>query len=132
MEARCRLADLFELHPRLLWDTAILATQAALLDRFHDRPPRIDLDIRNVPGFGSGEMVLSIGNAGIDNGRLARFRRTYEPTRQVELASIAIAGLALHHAGSHEIRELRSRQRADYLVGDEGYLLEVAGHTASD
>ena len=47
MEARCRLADLFELHPRLLWDTAILATQAALLDRFHDRPPRIDLDIRN-------------------------------------------------------------------------------------
>jgi hypothetical protein len=80
MEAKCRLVDLQELHPRLLWDTAILAAQAVWLDRFQDRPLRISLDIRNAPGFGSGELVLSIDNAGIDDGRLARLRRTYEPT----------------------------------------------------
>ncbi len=111
-------------------------------------------------------MVLSIDNAGIDDGRLAHLRRTYEPTpfcygkktqqsqakqgppgsakssfkdtadaaadilrrlRQVELASTAIAGLALHHAGNHEIRDIAFRgSAADYLVGEEGYLLEVA------
>jgi hypothetical protein len=169
MEAKCRLADLLEQHPRLLWDTAILATQAVLLDRFHDRPPRINLDVRNVPGFGSGEMVLSIDNADIDNDRLALLRRTYDPIpfyaaekpqhpqakqdpaglarpsfkntadaaaailrrlRQVELASIAIAGLALHHAGNHEIRDIAFRGiAADYLIGEEGYLLAVAVRT---
>jgi hypothetical protein len=166
MQAKCRLADLLEQHPRLLWDTAILATQAVLLDRFQDRPHRISLDVRNAPGFGSGEMVLSIDNAGMDDGRLARLRRTYQPTpfdaakkaqqsqakqgpadsakalfkdtadaaaailrrlRQVELASIAIAGLALHNAGNHEIRDVAFRgSTTDYLVGEEGYLLEVA------
>jgi hypothetical protein len=166
MQAKCRLVDLLELHPRLLWDTAILATHAVLLDRFQDRPHRISFDVRNAPGFGSGEMVLSIDNAGIDDGRFARLRRTHPPTsfdsakkaqqpqaaqgptglarpsfketadaatailrrlRQVELASIAITGLALHYAGNHEIRDIALRgSAADYLVGEEGYLLEVA------
>ncbi len=166
MQAQCKLADLLDLHPRLLWDTAILATQAVLLDRFHDRPPRISLDVRNAPGFGSGELVLSIDIAEIDDDRLALLRRTYEPIpfyaaekpqqpqakqgpaglarpsfkdtanaaaailrrlRQVELGSIAIAGLALHHAGNHEIRDIAFRGcAADYLVGEEGYRLEVA------
>jgi hypothetical protein len=170
MQARCRLVDLPELHPRLPWDTAILATHALLLDRFQDRPHRISLDVRNAPGFGSGEMVLSIDNTGIDDGRFARLRRTYEPPapfyhakkarqpqakqvpagpakpsfkdtadaaldilrrlRQVELASIAIAGLALHHAGNHEIRDIALwGSGADYLVAEEGYRLEVAGRT---
>jgi hypothetical protein len=166
MQAKCELADLLELHPRLLWDTAIVATQAVLLDRFQDRPRRISLDVRNAPNFGSGEIVLSIDSFGMDDGRLARPRRTYEPTsvyaakeaqqsqakqgpagpakpsfkdtaaaaaailcrlRQVELASVAIAGLALHYAGNHEIRDIAFRgTAADYLVGEEGYLLEVA------
>jgi hypothetical protein len=44
------------------------------------------------------------------------------------LASIAIAGLALHHAGNHEIRDIAFRGSAsDYRVGDERYLLEVDG-----
>ena len=130
MEVSCRLVDLLELHPRLLWDTVILATHAVLLDRFQDRTHQINLDVRNVPGFGSSEMILSIDIAGIDVGRLARLRRTYETTRQVELASIAIAGLALHHAGNHEIRDIGIRgSAADYLVGEEGYLLEIGGRT---
>ena len=165
-QAKCKLADLLELHPRLLWDTAIVATQAVLLARFQDRPRRISLDVRNAPGFGSGEIVLSIDSFGMDDGRLALLRRAYEPIRfyagekpqqpqatqepaglarplfketadaaaailrrlrQVELAAIAIAGLAIHHAGNHEIRDIDFRgSAADCLVGEEGYLLEVA------
>ncbi len=169
MDAKCRLVDLPELHPRLLWDTAILAAHAVLSRRFQDRPHRISLDVRNAPGFGSGELVLSIDYAGIDDDRLAHLRRAFEPTlfyaakkapqpqanhglirpakptfkdtadaaaeilgrlMQVELATIAIAGLALHHAGNHEIRDIAFRGRpVDYLVGEEGYLLEVAWGT---
>jgi hypothetical protein len=130
MEATCRLVDLLELHPRLLWDTIILATYAVLFDRFQDRPYQLSLDAQNVPGFGSREMILSIDAAGIDRNRVASLRRTYETTRQVELASIAIAGLALHHAGNHEIRDIAIRgSAADYLVGEERYLLEVAGRS---
>ena len=40
--------------------------------------------------------------------------------RQLELASIAIAGLALHYAGNHEIRDIALRGIAvDYFVGEE-------------
>jgi hypothetical protein len=84
MEASCRLVDLLELHPRLLWDTVTLATQVVLLDRFQDRPHQINLDVRHAPGFGSTELTLSIDNAGVDDDRLARLRRTYEPARQGE------------------------------------------------
>jgi hypothetical protein len=130
MEVSCRLVDLLEMHPRLLWDTIILAAAAVLDDRFHDRPHPMILDVRDSPGFGSGEVILSIDYAGIDSDRVARLRRTYELMRQVELASIAIAGLALYVAGNHEIRDVAIRgSAADYLVGEEGHLLEVAGRS---
>jgi hypothetical protein len=130
MEATCRLADLLELHPRLLWDTIILATCGVLDNRFGDRPNQISVDVRNLPRYGSSEIILSIDSSGIDRDRVASLRRTYEVTRQVELASIAIAGLALYFGGGHEIRDIAIRgSAADYLIGEEGYLLEVAGRT---
>ena len=108
----------------------ILAAAAVLEERFRDRPHPIIVDVRDVPGFGSGEVILSIDHTGIDDDRIAKLRRTYESTRQVELASIAIAGLALYVAGNHEIRDVAIRgSAADYLIGEDGYLLEVAGRS---
>jgi hypothetical protein len=130
VEVTCRLVDLLDMHPRLLWDSIILAAAAVLGDRFQDRPQRLNLDVRDVPGFGSGEVILSIDPDGIDRDRVARLRRTYESMRQVEMASIAIAALGVFVAGNHEIRDVAIRgSAADYLVGKEGYLLEVAGRS---
>jgi hypothetical protein len=130
MEASCRLVDLLEMHPRLLWDTIILAAVAVLDDRFQGRTPRMILDVRDAPGFGSGEVILSIESSGIERDRVARLRRTYESPRQVEMASIAIAALGIFIAGNQEILDVAIRgSAADYLVGNEGYLLEVAGRS---
>src|SRR5579883_1934521 len=130
VEVSCRLLDLPEMHPRLLWDTIILAAAGVLEDRFHDLPRRMVLDVRDLPGFGSDELSLRIDPGGIDGDRITRLRRTYEPTRQVELAAIAIAGFGLHFAGHHEIRDVALRgSGADYLVGDDHYHLEIAGRT---
>jgi hypothetical protein len=118
------------MHPRLLWDTIILAAAGVLEDRFHDLPRRLVLEVRDIPGFGSDKLSLEIDTSGIDGDRIARLRRTYEPTRQVELAAIAIAGFGLHFAGNHEFRDVALRgSRADYLVGDENVRLEIAGRT---
>jgi hypothetical protein len=130
MEVACRLVDLSEMHPGLLWDSIVLAAAAILQERFDSVPYRLSLDVRNVPSFGTNELILNIYPNGIDVGRITRFRRTYEASRQVELAAIAIAGLGLHFAGSHEIRDVAIRgSAADYLVGGEHRRLEIAGRT---
>ena len=130
MDVSCRLLDLPTMHPRLLWDTIILAAAGVLEDRFHDLPRRLVLQVRDVPGFGSDRLSLDIDTSEIDGERIARLRRTYEPTRQVELAAIAIAGFGLHIAGNHEIRDVALRgSGADYLVGDENVRLEIVGRT---
>jgi hypothetical protein len=50
--------------------------------------------------------------------------------RLVELAAIAVAGLALFCAGGHQIRDVSLRgTSADYLIDDERHLLEVAGRS---
>ncbi len=61
---------------------------------------------------------------------MVRLRRTYEPSRLVELAGIAIAGLGLYHAGAHEIRDIALRGSvADYIVDEANHLLEIAGRS---
>ena len=61
---------------------------------------------------------------------MAQVRRTYEPSRLVELAAIAIAGLGLHHAGGHEIVDVAVRgSAADYLVDQAQQHLEIAGRS---
>ena len=48
----------------------------------------------------------------------------------IELAAIAIAGLALFAAGGHQIRDVALRgTSAHYLVDADGHLLEVAGRS---
>jgi hypothetical protein len=130
VEVLCRLVDLPEMHPRLLWDSIIVATAAILEDRFHELPRRMPLELQDIPGFGSDELTPNIDCGGIDGDRIARLRRTYEPSRQVELAAIAIAALGLSIAGNHEIRDVAIRgSAADYLVDEDGYQLEIAGRT---
>jgi hypothetical protein len=68
--------------------------------------------------------------AGVTADRIVRVRRTYEPSRLVELAAIAVAGAALHHTGGHEIRDIAARgSAADYLIDEANHHLEIAGRS---
>ena len=59
-----------------------------------------------------------------------RLRRTLEPSRQIELAAIAIAGIGLHLAGGHQIVNLALHgSGADYLVDADRVPLEIAGRS---
>ena len=125
-----RLADLPEMHPSLLWDDIAAAAVAAFEDRSFAPPFELPMNIEHVPGYGSGELTLEILDQGISAVRIEKLRRTMEAHRLVELAAIAIAGLALHAAGGHMIRDVALRgSSADYLVGEENHLLEVAGRS---
>lgn len=125
---KLRLHDLAQMHPCLLWGEIAAATGAVFDQRGFSSPYQFPLDIENVPEFGSGRIVLQVSRTGISADDLARVRRTWEAPRLVELAAIAIAGLALFAAGGHQIRDIALRgSSADYLVDAESYLLEVAG-----
>ena len=130
MDVTVRLVDLSGMHPRLLWDTIITAA-AAILAETQDSPPfRFPLAIQDVPGFADGELRLLLDPVGVPEERLVRVRRTYEPSRLIELAAIAIAGIGLHHAGGHEILDLAVRgSAADYLVDESRHHLEIAGRS---
>jgi hypothetical protein len=61
---------------------------------------------------------------------LAKVRRTYEPSRLIELAAIAVAAFGLHRAGGHQIVDVARRgSGADYLVDDMRHHLEIAGRS---
>jgi hypothetical protein len=130
MDVPVRLIDLPAMHPELLWETILTATAAVLSDPGAEPPYPFDLTIENVLGFGSEECRLLIDPAGVSANQVARVRRTYEPSRQVEMAAIAVAGLGLHHAGGHEILDLAIRgSAADYLVDHAHHHLEIAGRS---
>jgi hypothetical protein len=118
------------MHPSLLWDDIVAATVAVLDEREFGAPYRLSVAVENVPGFGSGKVDLQIVKGGVTTGRVARVRSTFDAHRLVELAAIAVAGLALFAAGGHQIRDVALRgTSADYLVGDQGYLMVVAGRS---
>lgn len=130
MDAPVRLVDLPAMHPQLLWETIITAAAVVLSDVATKPPYPVALTIEGVPGFGSDEGRLLIDPEGISPTRLAQARRTYEPSRLVELAAIAVAGLVLHYAGGHEILDVAVRgSAADYLVDHAGHHLEIAGRS---
>ncbi len=130
MDVRLRLRNLPEMHSHLLWDTIIPATAAVLGETGATAPYSVGLTIQDVPGFGSGKMRLLLDPGRLSPDRLAKLKRTYEPSRMVEMAAIAVAGLALHHTGGHEIVDLALRgSRADYLVDEGRLLLEIAGRS---
>ena len=130
MDALIRLLDLPSMHPELLWETIITATAAILADSGAELPFAFALTVENVPGFGSDASRLLVDPRGVSATRMAQVRRTYEPSRLVELAAIAIAGLGLHHAGGHEIVDVAVRgSAADYLVDQAQQHLEIAGRS---
>jgi hypothetical protein len=109
-------------------------TSGAVLQNFCGRPydaaVLFTLAIDDVHGFGSGVCRLLIDPSGISTSQVARVRRTYERSRLVELAAIAITGLGLRAAGAHEIRDVSLRgSAADYLVDEGRHHLEIAGRS---
>lgn len=130
MEISVRLADLTVMHPRLLWAEISVAAVAVLSGDGRQPPFSIELAIRDVPGFANGRLHLRIDPGGVSATQVAGMRRTYNPSRLIESAAIAIAGLGLYHAGGHEIRDVALRgSTADYLVDEANFLLEVAGRS---
>lgn len=127
---KLRLVDLPDRHPGLLWDDVAAAAVAVFQDRGFTTPFPLAITVENVPGYGSGTLDLEIVEQGISGVRVEKLRRTIEGHRLVELAAIAAAGLAVFAAGGHVIRDVALRgSSADYLVGAEDYLLEVAGRS---
>jgi hypothetical protein len=130
MDAVARIADLAIMHPRLLWDDIGAAAAAVLAELTTPAPYLLVMVVRDVSNFADRTLRLTIDTDGVSAEQVARVRRTYEPSRLVELAAIAIAGLALYHAGRHEIRDVALRgSAADYLVDDANHLLEIAGRS---
>ncbi len=97
LQKQTRLIELAFMHPRLLWADIAAAAVAVLAE--NDRPPpfRFELELSNVPNFFDNTLTLSIEPAGVSELHVSRLRRTYEASRIVELAAIAIAGLGLYH-----------------------------------
>lgn len=123
-ELHCRLLDLPILHPRLLWETIILAGASVLEGVDRRAPYRFLILAEDIPGFGSEELILTIDPSGYDEESIVRLRRTFE------LAAIAVAALALALSGGHEIVDVALRgSAADYLVGDPPSRLEIAGRS---
>jgi hypothetical protein len=123
-EVHCRLLDLPILHPRLLWETIILAGASVLEGVDRRAPYRFLILAEDIPGFGSEELILTIDPSGYDEESIVRLRRTFE------LAAIAVAALALALSGGHEIVDVALRgSAADYLVGNPPSRLEIAGRS---
>ena len=97
-EAACRLQDLPNLHPRLLWETIGLAAASVLAGVGGRQPYPFALHVENIPGFDSGELILTIDPGPIVEESILRLRRTFDLARQVELACNCCrrAGLSLH------------------------------------
>jgi hypothetical protein len=126
---KVRLIDLPDMHPALLWDEILVATAAVMDDRVAEPFP-IVIEIENVPGHASGPLLLQVSRTGISGDRVRKIRRTYDANRRVELAAIAVIGLAIFEAGGHQIRDVALRgSAADYLVDEENHLLEITGRS---
>ena len=130
MDELVRLVDLPGMHPNLLWDTIIPATVAVFADIGATAPHPLPLTVQAVPGLGSQEPRLLIDSGGVSPELIAKVRRTYELSRLVELAAIAVAALGLHSAGGHQIVDVARRgSGADYLVDETLHHLEIAGRS---
>jgi len=130
MDIAVRLVDLSAMHPHLLWDDIVAATVAVFRAiRAHPPFPFV-LTVQDLPGFGSEPLRLAIDPTGVASDHVRRLQRTYEASRLVELAAIAIAGLGLYYGGGHEMRDVALRgSGADYLIDEANHLLEVAGRS---
>jgi hypothetical protein len=129
MEVEVQLADLNYLHPELEWRDLIGAA-AILLGEKSASPFQFKVEISDVPSFDDDILQLAISADGLNLAQLAKQRRTLETSRLVELAAIALGGLALYHAAGQEIVSVAaSSTGADYALAVEGHLLEVTGRS---
>ncbi len=108
-EVPCGLQDLPNLHPRLLWETIGLAAAAVLAGVAGQPPYPFVVHAENLPGFGGGDLMLAIDPGPVGDDSILRLRRTFDLPRQVELAAIAVAGLALAYTGGYEICDVALR-----------------------
>jgi hypothetical protein len=130
MDISVRLIDLTIMHPRLLWEDIVAAAVVILNHTGVQAPFPVELTVEELPRFGSAQLRLAIDPVGIASEHVSRLQRTYESSRLVELAAIAVVGPGLYHAGGHEIRDVALRgSGAGYLVGESNHLLEVAGRS---
>jgi hypothetical protein len=130
MEVASHLVELSTVHPRLLWDDIVAAAVAVLEQNTAPPPFRLELTIEDLPTYDDETLLLTILPDGVSPAHVTRLRRTYETSRLVEMAAIAVAGLAIFHAAHLEIRDIALHgSRADYLVGKGGHLLEVGGRS---
>lgn len=130
MEVAARLTDLSIMHPRLSWGDIALAAVAVLRRSGGTSPFSFELAVENVPNYATGIVTLAMDADGLPLQRIARLLRTFESSRLVEMAAIAVAALGVYYAGGHEIRDVALRGTgADYLVGESNHLLEIAGRS---
>jgi hypothetical protein len=129
MEVEAQLTDLYELHTRLVWDEIIAAAAIVLGDQ-RTPPFKFELEVVDVPEFQDDFVRMTILADRINAAKLAKRRRTFDRSRLVELAAIALGGLALYHAAGHEIMEVAIRNTGgDYVVGHARHLFEVTGRS---
>src|SRR5271157_6390906 len=82
-EVPCRLQDLPNLHPRLLWETIGLAAAAVLAGVGGQPPYPFVLHAENIPGFGGGELMLAIDPGPFGDDSILRLRRTFDLARVI-------------------------------------------------
>jgi hypothetical protein len=130
MAVAVRLLALPRMHPLLLWEPILPATCLVFQQRGLEPPFRFVLQVEAVPGFGTDALELEIDPTGLSADAIERCGRTFEASRQIEFAAIAVAGLGLHLAGSHELVDLARRgSAADYLVDVDRLHLEIGGRS---
>jgi hypothetical protein len=113
MKTRTRLSDLADMHPRLTWAEIATAAAAVLGGSGPIESVAFSVDCHDLPGFGSGPILLDIDCSSVTEAEIARIRRTYESSRLVELAAIAVTGLSLYHGGGHNNRRATNGKRPD-------------------
>jgi hypothetical protein len=130
MAVAVRLLDLPRMHPLLLWEPIIPATCSVFRQRGLEPPFRFIFRVEGVPGFGTEGLELDIDPTGVSAEVIERCERTFEASRHIEFAAIALAGLVLQVAGNHELVDLeRSGSAADYLVDAARLHLEIGGRS---
>lgn len=131
MRVEADITELSMMHPRLLWTHVGGALVAVLAPESSTHATTVfDLTTRNIPNYDDAQLQIVLKMDAVSGSRVDALRRTYEAPRLVELAAIAVTGLALYYAGGHEIRDVALRgTAADYLVDESNDLLEVAGRS---
>jgi hypothetical protein len=130
MAVAVQLVGLSWMHPLLLWEPIIPATVAVFRQRGMEPPFGFLLAVEDVPGFGTDALELVIDPIGVSVDVVERLQRTFEPSRQIEMAAIAVAAIGLHVAGAHQLIDVSPRgSAADYLVDAARHHLEIAGRS---